>query len=79
MDFDCRTTMILKISLCQNVQSRLISESRLIDLRIKPMKNPEKWLLYKKEDLINNPSDEDFSIYENYKKKYNDYFSQRKN
>ena len=50
----------------------------MIDLRIKPIKNPENWQLYRKEDLLNNPSDEDFNIYVNYKKKYNNYFNQRK-
>lgn len=62
----------------KHAQTRLISDSRLIDLRIKPIKNPERWLLYEKEDLLNNPSNEEFNIYENYKKKYNNYFSQRK-
>ena len=34
-----------------NAQTRLVSESQIIDLRIKPNKNPENWLLYKYEDL----------------------------
>ncbi len=59
-------------------QTRLLSNKRMIDLRIKPIKNPENWQLYRKEDLLNNPSDEDFNIYVNYKKKYNNYFNQRK-
>ena len=62
----------------KHVQTRLVSQNQIIDLRIKPIKNPENWLLYKKEDLLNNPSSEEFNIYENYKKKYNDYFSRRK-
>tara|TARA_A100000164_G_scaffold362435_1_gene378361 strand:- start:123 stop:1478 length:1356 start_codon:yes stop_codon:yes gene_type:complete len=62
----------------KHVQTRLVSENKIIDLRIKPIKNPENWLLYRKEDLINNPSNEEFNIYQNYKKKYNDYFSRRK-
>ena len=62
----------------KNVQTRLISQNRTIDLRIKSIKDPQKWLLYKREDLLNNPTNEEFSIYENYKNKYNNYFSQRK-
>ena len=61
-----------------NAQTRLVSESQIIDLRIKPNKNPENWLLYKYEDLLNNPSNEEFNIYTNYKKKYNNYFHRRK-
>ena len=59
-------------------QTKLISDTKVVDLRIKPKKNPNDWLLYKKEDLLNNPSDEEFFIYQTYKKKYNDYFSLRK-
>lgn len=59
-------------------QTKLISQSKVIDLRIKSTNNPKDWLLYKKEDLLNNPSNEEFAIYQNYKKKYNDYFSLRK-
>ena len=62
----------------KNAQTRLLSNNRLIDLRIKPIENPENWSLYNKEDLLNDISEEEFSIYENYKKKYNTYFSQRK-
>ena len=61
-----------------NAQTRLISDSQLIDLRMKATNNPNDWLLYKKEDLLNNPSEEDFSIYKNYKNKYNNFFNQRK-
>ena len=61
-----------------NAQTRPVSKSQIIDLRIKPNKNPDNWLLYKKEDLLNNPSNEEFNIYTNYKKKYNDYFNRRK-
>ena len=61
-----------------NAQTRLISDSQLIDLRMKATNNPSDWLLYKKEDLLNNPSEEDFSIYKNYKNKYNNFFNQRK-
>ena len=61
-----------------HAQTKLISNTRVIDLRIKPTKNPNNWLLYKKEDLLNNPSDEEFGIYQNYKRKYNNYFNQRK-
>ena len=60
-------------------QTRLVSQDQLIDLRIKPMKNFKNWLLYRKEDLLNNVSEEEFNIYVNYKKKYNDYFSKRIN
>ncbi len=59
-------------------QTRLVSQNQLIDLRIKPVKNFENWLLYKKEDLLNKVSEEKFNIYETYKKKYNDYYSYRK-
>ncbi len=61
-----------------HAQTRLISENQIIDLRIKPNKNPENWLLYKREDLINNLSTEEFNMYTNYKKKYNEYFYKRK-
>ncbi len=61
-----------------NAQTRLISDSQLIDLRMKATNNPNDWLLYKKEDLLNNLSEEDFSIYKNYKNKYNNFFNQRK-
>tara|TARA_B100000035_G_scaffold100686_1_gene85371 strand:+ start:96 stop:1454 length:1359 start_codon:yes stop_codon:yes gene_type:complete len=60
-------------------QTRLVSQDQLIDLRIKPMKNFKNWLLYRKEDLLNNVSEKEFNIYVNYKKKYNDYFSKRIN
>ena len=49
-------------------QTKLVSQDKLIDLRIKPMKNFKNWLLYKKEDLLNNVSEEEFNIYVNYKK-----------
>ncbi len=59
-------------------QTKLISNTRVIDLRIKPKENPKDWQLYQKEDLLNNPSDEEFSIYQAYKRKYNDFFESRK-
>ena len=61
-----------------NAQTRLLSESRLINLRFKPKKNMDDCMIYKKDDLLNNVSAEEFNIYVNYKKKYNDYFSKRK-
>ena len=61
----------------KNAQTRLISENQLIDLRIKIKKNIADCKLYKRDDIINNPSTDEFNTYINYKKKYNDYFSGR--
>jgi len=61
----------------KKAQTRLISENQLIDLRVKIKKNLADCKLYKRDDIINNPSTDEFNIYVNYKKKYNDYYSRR--
>ena len=61
-----------------NAQTRLISDSRLIDLRVKPSNIPQDWMMYSKENLLNNISEEEFSVYKNYKQKYNNFYSYRK-
>jgi len=61
----------------KKAQTRLISENQLIDLRVKIKKNLADCKLYKRDDIINNPSTDEFNTYVNYKKKYNDYYSRR--
>ena len=46
-----------------NAQTRLISDSQLIDLRMKATNNPNDWLLYKKEDLLNRLKKEEPELY----------------